>query len=260
MASPSNRAQETREHRLSRLHNKLRQLDQSAPNFKRERDLLSREIQLVAGERTGVRGPSRAAGPSNRATATTTARKSGTSAAKRTSGTATGAGTRKKGTARAKGKGLSTEALGGLGKALSPKNIEESLGSIVSLRSFCKQCMKYVQQADTLLDTLFVTGNSLKESGVLSKLAESKGKNLNTSDFTNILMALMNSPMGNNIFKKLGSGDGEAASDGSAESTVTPAASQAATASAIVTRPARVPSAVQQPGRPLPPGVGHPPL
>lgn len=258
MASPSNRAHETREQRLFRLQHKLRRLDQSAPNYKRERELLNREIQLVKLERPAASGSARATGPANRATATTTTRKTGGGQSKRSaSSTATA---RKKG-AGVKSKGLSTEALGGLGKALSPKNIEESLGSIVSLRSFCKQCMKYVQQADTLLDTLFVTGNSLKESGVLSKLAESKGKNLNTSDFTNILMALMNSPMGNNIFKKLGSGDAQT-SEEPAATTVTPATARtAATASTPVVRagqPVNTAAPQAQP-RPLPPGAGYPP-
>lgn len=91
-----------------------------------------------------------------------------------------------------------------LNRLLSPGNLEESLGTIVTLRGFCKKCLKYVNQADNLLDTLFVTTNSLKETGVLKKLAESKGKNLNSGDLTNILMALMNSPLGNNVFQRLG--------------------------------------------------------
>jgi len=253
MASPSNHAQETREQRLYRLQQKRSHLDPTRPNYERERDLLSREMRLVKLERKAGSTGARATGPSNRSTASTVTRKPGTNANKRGS---SNTAARKKGAGAAKGKGISTEALGGLGKALSPKNIEESLGSIVSLRSFCKQCMKYVQQADTLLDTLFVTGNSLKESGVLSKLAESKGKNLNTSDFTNILMALMNSPMGNNIFKKLGSGSSDA---GTAQETATiePSAARTATATATVARPGN-PAPTQTP-RPLPPGQGYPP-
>lgn len=92
-------------------------------------------------------------------------------------------------------------------KLLTPKNFEESLGTIVSLRTFCKNCLRYVQQADNLLDTLFVMGNSLQDSGVLKKLSEFKGKNLNTGDFTNILMALMNTPVGAGLFKRLSGGD-----------------------------------------------------
>ncbi|KUO96611.1 hypothetical protein [Ferroacidibacillus organovorans] len=98
------------------------------------------------------------------------------------------------------------DAIQSISKSLTPKSIEDSLGTITSLREFCKQCARYVQQADQVLDTLFVTTNSLKDSGVLKKLMESKGKNLDTSDFTNILMALMNSPLGATVFNRLGDG------------------------------------------------------
>ncbi len=113
-------------------------------------------------------------------------------------------------------------------KLLTPKNFEESLGTIVSLRTFCKNCLRYVQQADNLLDTLFVMGNSLQDSGVLKKLSESKGKNLNTGDFTNILMALMNTPVGAGLFKRLSGGD----STPEAVPTQPPAQSPAQTVSA----------------------------
>ncbi len=105
------------------------------------------------------------------------------------------------------------DALGGLGKLLSPKNFDQSMDTISNLRSFCKQCIKYVQQADGVLDTLFVTGNSLKETGVLKKIAESKGKNLSTDDLTNILLSLMNSPLGATFFQRIGSGKNSAAAD-----------------------------------------------
>ena len=84
--------------------------------------------------------------------------------------------------------------------------MEDSLNTISTLRNFCKRCIRYVQQADGLLDTLYVTTNSLQESGLLKKLAETKGKNLNTADLTTMLMALMNSPLGNSFFKRFTSG------------------------------------------------------
>ncbi len=127
------------------------------------------------------------------------------------------------------------------GKLLTPKNLEESLGTIVSLRTFCKNCLRYVQQADNLLDTLFVMGNSLQDSGVLKKLSEFKGKNLNTGDFTNILMALINTPVGAGLFKRLSGGDTTA---------------EAAPAQTPEQSPAQTVSAVQPAAQPprLPPG------
>lgn len=111
-----------------------------------------------------------------------------------------------------------------LNRLLSPRNLEESLGTIVTLRGFCKKCLKYVHQADNLLDTLFVTTNSLQETGVLKKIAESKGKNLNSGDLTSILMALMNSPLGNNVFQRLGGSEKKEAPP--AEQTAIPPAPQ----------------------------------
>lgn len=84
---------------------------------------------------------------------------------------------------------------------LSPKNLQESLKTVGNLRTMVKNWMQYLHQADQLLDTIFLTSNSLKETGVLDKLIKSKGKNLKTEDFTNILMALMNSPVGAHLFK-----------------------------------------------------------
>lgn len=208
----------SRETRIRKLEAELARLAPDQPRLRRERELLARELRLVKMDRTpatprvaaktGGSRPNSKVGSGSKSSGSAIGGSTGSAkaGAARKRPSATGAGTRT-GLGKGIGKGITTEALGGLGKALTPKNLEESLSSIVSLRSFCKQCMRYVQQADTLLDTLFVTTNSLKESGVLSKLAESKGKNLNTSDFTNILMALMNSPMGSNIFKRLGSSD-----------------------------------------------------
>lgn len=75
-----------------------------------------------------------------------------------------------------------------------------------------KNWLRYLQQADQLLDTVFVTTNSLKETGVLDKLVKQKGKNLSTEDFTNILVALMNTPAGNQILRSMGTGKEDAES------------------------------------------------
>jgi len=252
MASPTLHTKEARTQRLNRLQYQLDQLDQSQPQNARESDLLTREIRLIKQDRSSpplLNGRSASTGGTGGKTPAKVGRSGGKGKAsgRRTPSSATPA--RKRGKSTTGTKGLSADAFGGLGKALTPKNLEESLGSIVSLRNFCKQCMRYVQQADTLLDTLFVTTNSLKESGVLSKLAESKGKNLNTSDFTNILMALMNSPMGNNIFKKLGSGD-SAEADGTTTTTAEPT---------VATRSASPPTA-NAPRPALPAPQGRPPV
>ena len=95
----------------------------------------------------------------------------------------------------------SVKRIPSLSKLLSPKNIGESVKTVTNLRSMVKNWMRYLGQADQVLDTLFVTTNSLKESGVLEKIAKQKGKNLNTEDFTNVLIALMNSPIGGQLFK-----------------------------------------------------------
>ncbi|WP_054970088.1 hypothetical protein [Alicyclobacillus ferrooxydans] len=93
-----------------------------------------------------------------------------------------------------------------LSKLLSPENIQETIKSVGSLRTQVKKWMTYLQQADQVLDTVFVTTNSLRETGVLDKLIKQRGKNLSTEDFTNILVALMNSPAGSQILKGMGGG------------------------------------------------------
>jgi hypothetical protein len=96
-----------------------------------------------------------------------------------------------------------------LSKLLTPKNIQESMKTVGTLRNFVKSGLNYLQQADRLLDTLFVTSNSLRESGVLEKIIKNRGRNLTTEDFTNILMALMNSPIGGQVLKGNGGSEGE---------------------------------------------------
>jgi len=96
-----------------------------------------------------------------------------------------------------------------LSKLLSPKNLQQSVKTVTNLRTTVKSWLQYLNQADQVLDTLFVTTNSLKETGILDKLVKQKGKNLTTDDFTSILIALMNSPMGGQLFKSVGGSDDE---------------------------------------------------
>lgn len=98
-----------------------------------------------------------------------------------------------------------------LTKMLSPENIQETMKNVGNLRNSVKNWLRYLQQADQVLDTVFVTTNSLKETGVLDKLVKQRGKNLSTEDFTNILVALMNSPAGNQILRSMGNGENKSA-------------------------------------------------
>jgi hypothetical protein len=92
-----------------------------------------------------------------------------------------------------------------LSQWLSLDNLQDSLKTVGNLRNVVRNCLQYLQQADQVLETLYVTSTSLKETGVLDKLVKHRGKNLTTDDFTNILIALMNSPVGNRFFKALNS-------------------------------------------------------
>lgn len=92
----------------------------------------------------------------------------------------------------------------GLSQLWNPDNIQESLKSVGQLRTSLKTWLQYLQQADQLLETIYVTSSSLKDSGVLDKIVKQRGKNLTSDDFTNILVALMNSPVGSQVFKSVG--------------------------------------------------------
>lgn len=92
----------------------------------------------------------------------------------------------------------------GLSQFLTTKNIQESLKTVTNLRGMVKNWMQYLQQADQILDTLHTTSSSLKETGILDKLIKQRGKNLTTEDFTNILITLMNSPIGAQMLKGSG--------------------------------------------------------
>jgi hypothetical protein len=96
------------------------------------------------------------------------------------------------------------------GPAVVPPLVGNSIQTIASLRAMTKQALRYVQRADSMIDTLFSTASSLHESGVLQKLLQHRGKNLNTNDFSTILMSLLNSPIGGKLFERLGgSADGQ---------------------------------------------------
>lgn len=126
----------------------------------------------------------------------------------------------------------------GLSKLLSPKNIQQSLKTVGSLRNVVKNWLQYLQQADQVLDTFYVTSNSLKETGVLDKIVKSRGKNLTSEDFTNVLVALMNSPMGSQLLRSIGGRDKEVSAPATS---ATPAAPNPA-----------VPESTPQPGAPAP--------
>jgi hypothetical protein len=111
--------------------------------------------------------------------------------------------------------GKKEKAAKGLGHLLSPKGIQETLKTVGSLRTSVKQWLQYLQQADQILDTIFITSSSLKETGVLEKIVKQKGKNLSTEDFTNILIALMNTPIGGQLLKSGGSTETQPPESGS---------------------------------------------
>ncbi len=161
---------------LRKLRRRLNSLDPSVPGYNTKRSQILADIQLAKSQlqrtsrpSSGKRRPKRKSSPAKRRSAPA--------------------------------KPEATKSKGNLSKLLSPKNLQESLKTVGNLRTMVKNWMQYLQQADQLLDTIFLTSNSLKETGVLDKLIKSKGKNLKTEDFTNILMALMNSPVGAHLFK-----------------------------------------------------------
>jgi hypothetical protein len=120
----------------------------------------------------------------------------------------------------------------GLGQLFSGQGLQDSLKTVGNLHGMLRKGLNYLQQADQLLETFVVTGNSLKETGLLDKLVKHRGKNLTTDDFTNLLIALMNSPVGHRFFRSLqGSQDtagtgtaGAAAADGNAGGPALPSA------------------------------------
>jgi len=70
----------------------------------------------------------------------------------------------------------------------------------LAFKALCQQCMKYVDHADSVLSTLFITTHSMTETGVLDKLKQKNLKKLQPSEVSSVLMALMNSPIGRKLF------------------------------------------------------------
>lgn len=133
---------------------------------------------------------------------------------------------------------------------LTPKNMQDTLKTVGNLRNMVKNWLNYLQQADKMLDTFYVTTGALKESGVLDKLIKFKGRNLTTEDFTNILAALLSSPLAEGFLK--GSGGDRAEGGAAAQETAGSAqGSQAApSASHPPAPPQQAPQAPQTPAGP----------
>ncbi|UOF91634.1 hypothetical protein LSG31_05125 [Fodinisporobacter ferrooxydans] len=181
-------------YRLQKLERKLKTLDPTQPTYSLERELLQKEIKLMKGELPVV--------PNSNTNRNTTAAKVSKSSNGRLQNTKSRRKQARKGNSKAVvpiiPKSQVTQILS-----------KDPVSAITNIRTFCKQCLRYIQQADKMIDTLFVTTNSLNQSGVLQKLIKEKGKNLNTEDLTNILMALMNSPAGSDFLKKAGDNNQE---------------------------------------------------
>ncbi|WP_062308580.1 hypothetical protein [Alicyclobacillus sendaiensis] len=136
---------------------------------------------------------------------------------------------------------------------LTPKNMQDTLKTVGNLRNMVKNWLNYLQQADRMLDTFYVTTGALKESGVLDKLIKFKGRNLTTEDFTNILAALLSSPLAEGFFKGAG-GSGTGGDSGSAHETG--GSAQSAQSAANAASPIQAPPQAPQPPGPTyaPPG------
>jgi hypothetical protein len=170
---------------LRKLRRKLQRLDPASPNYRLARASILEDIQLAKAQMQRSRSGARRA-PSARRRPAPGRKKN---AAKR------GAASSLMPTPSA------TPNAGALSRLFSAKNLQESLKSVGNLRTTVKNWLQYLQQADQILDTLHITSNSLRETGVLDKLVKHKGKNLSTEDFTNILIALMNTPLGAQLLK-----------------------------------------------------------
>lgn len=76
----------------------------------------------------------------------------------------------------------------------SPTFYDDSIRTMSSLRRLCKQCMGYMQKADQWIDHLHGFGSHLHQAGVLPKISQGNFKDMTTSEWGTLLMALMNSP------------------------------------------------------------------
>lgn len=192
----------TSSQRLRQRERQLRTLDATAKSSPKVREALVSDVRLARDNLLRQAAKTLARTPAGGSGRTGAAKRPGTKAGAgkgrpKTGSQATSTG--KKPAAQSKNSSLS--------QLLSPKNLQESLKTVGNLRGTVKNWMRYLQQAEQMLDTFYVTSNSLKESGVLDKLVKYKGRNLTTEDFTSILVALMNSPIGGQIFKGSAAGD-----------------------------------------------------
>lgn len=153
-----------------------------------------------------------------------------------------------------------------ISQLFTPKNLQETVKTVTSLRGMVKNWLGYLQQADRMLDTVYVTTGSLRESGVLDKILKNRGRNLTTEDYTSILAALMASPLGSGLLKG-GGGNDEDGGNGATERASAP--SQPAQRQPQQQQgpayqpgyPQQQPSYQQQPGPyqpPAQPGYGQP--
>ncbi|AEJ45023.1 hypothetical protein [Alicyclobacillus acidocaldarius] len=129
---------------------------------------------------------------------------------------------------------------------LTPKNMQDTLKTVGNLRNMVKNWLNYLQQADKMLDTFYVTTGALKESGVLDKLIKFKGRNLTTEDFTNILAALLSSPLAEGFLKGSGGNSGNSGESASAHETAGSAQSAQSQPSAPNAAPMQQPPQAQQ--------------
>ncbi|MCL6636551.1 MAG: hypothetical protein K6T26_01270 [Alicyclobacillus sp.] len=176
---------------LQQLKRQMRRLDEMSPAA--ARDALRRDIQWAKSQLR--RRPTRSG------TANAAGRQSQRSPRRTTA--ALPAPRRHRPAAASPPAAKSSQPGTGLSKLLNPKNLQDSLKAVNNLRTTVKHWLGYLQQADQLLDTLHSTTQQLRETGVLEKLVKHRGKNLTTEDYTNLLVALMNSPLGSQFMKSL---------------------------------------------------------
>jgi hypothetical protein len=184
MADKSKKKQSALKKRIRKLESELTALEPGHPSYTHKKRLLEKEIQLVKAE---IKTKSR--------------KKSGKSLPVQSAAA---------GGKRSPLPGGASFPSFQLPSPKSPTFLEDSLKSIGQLRSFCKQCMTYVQRADQMFDALHGVGSHLHQAGVLPKLMKGNIRELTTGDWAALLMAILNSPLSGVL---LGGGRQEQASE-----------------------------------------------
>ncbi|PWK16380.1 hypothetical protein [Tumebacillus permanentifrigoris] len=95
----------------------------------------------------------------------------------------------------------------------SPTFAEDSIKHLSTLRQLCKKYTGYMSRADQLFDSLHGVGSHLHKEGVLPKVIGGKFKDMTTSEWTTLLMALMNSPLAGMFLSTAGGGDAKKSSE-----------------------------------------------